>query len=66
MSSASVCGSDILYHVEQENLPETSTTGSNPNGSYDSKAKEGNLQTTDSFGLGQCEFRDFQLQLQSN
>jgi hypothetical protein len=66
VSSAMVCGSDVLYHVEQENLPETSTTGSNPNGSYDAKAKEGNLQTTDSFGLGQCEFRDFQLQIQSN
>lgn len=66
VSSAMVCGNEILYHVEQEDLPETSTTGSNPNGSYVAKAKEHNLQTTDSFGLEQCELRDFQLQLSSN
>ena len=66
LSSASVCGNDIFYHVEQENLPETSTTGNNPMGSYESKAKEGNHQATDTYGLGQCELRDFQLQLSSN
>jgi len=27
---------------------------------------EGNLQTTENFGLGQCEFREFQLQLQDS
>ena len=66
LASASVCGNDVFYHVEQENLPETSTTGSNPSGSYDTRAKEGNLKSTDTFGLGQCEFRDFQMQLLSD
>jgi hypothetical protein len=63
LSSAMVCGNEILYHVNQENLPETSTTGSNPLGSYETRAKEGNLQAIDTFGLGQCELRSFQLQL---
>jgi hypothetical protein len=63
LSSANICGNDIYYHVDQETLPEVGTTGSNPKSSYSTKAMEGNLQTSESFSLGQCEFRDFQLEL---
>jgi extracellular elastinolytic metalloproteinase len=66
LSSSTICGVEILYHVDQETLPETDTTGSNPKSSYATKAREGNLQAADQFPLGQCEFRDFQLQLQSS
>jgi hypothetical protein len=66
VSSAMVCGNTIAYHVDQETLPSTATTGSNPQSSYEGRAKEGNLQTAQSFGLGQCEFREFQLQLQDS
>jgi len=66
LSSADVCGNTIAYHVNQETLPATNTTGSNPKSSYQAKAMEGNLQTTESFPLGQCEFRDFQLELQDS
>ena len=61
-----VCGNTIAYHVNQESLPATYTAGNNPKSSYQAKAMEGNLQTTESFPLGQCEFRDFQLQLQDS
>ena len=63
ISSATVCGNDIVYHINQETLPETNTSGNNPKSSYSAKAKEGNLQASESFTLGQCEFRNFQLQL---
>jgi hypothetical protein len=66
LSSAPVCGNTIAYHVNQETLPSTGTSGSNPKSSYQAKAMEGNLQTAESFTLGQCEFRDFQLQLQDS
>lgn len=65
-SSTNVCGNVIDYHVNLETLPSTSTTGSNPQSSYQAKAQEGNLQTTDSFDLAQCEFRDAQLQLRDS
>jgi len=65
-SAANVCGNTIDYHVNIETLPSTSTSGSNPKSSYQAKAQEGNLQTTDTFTLGQCEFRDAQLQLQDS
>ena len=42
------------------------TTGNNPQGSYTAKAKEGKLQITETFGLDQCELREFQLQLGDN
>jgi hypothetical protein len=66
VSTATVCGNAIYYHVDQETLPSTGTTGSNPKSSYEAKAREGNLQAAESFGLGQCEFREFQLQLQDS
>lgn len=66
LSSTVVCGNTIAYHVNQETLPSTHTTGSNPKSSYQAKAKEGNLQAAESFTLEQCEFRDFQLQLQDS
>ncbi len=64
LSSAMVCGNQIDYHVDQETLPSTDTTGNNPSSSYRAKAKEGNLQAEETFTLGQCEFREFQLQLE--
>ena len=64
LSSAMVCGNTIDYHVDQETLPATDTPGNNPNSSYKAKAKEGNLQSEASFTLGQCEFREFQIQLE--
>lgn len=63
---ANVCGNSIQYHVDQETLPETYTTGSTPRSSYVAKAKVGNLQAIESFPLHQCEFRDFQLQLEDS
>lgn len=62
-STTTVCGQEILYHVDQETLPAGDTTGSNPKSSYEANAKEGNPQTSQSFELGQCELREFQLQL---
>ena len=66
VTSADVCGNTIWYHVNQETLPSTYTTGSDPRSSYLAKAQETNLQQSEQFGLGQCEFRDFQLQLQDS
>ncbi len=65
-SFANVCGNVISYHVDQETLPSTETTGSGPQSSYQAKAMEGNLQAIEKFGLGQCEFREFQLELQDS
>jgi hypothetical protein len=65
-SSDGVCGNTIDYHVDQETLPSTETSGSRQKSSYQAKAMEGNLQAGESFGLGQCEFREFQLQLQDS
>ena len=61
-----VCGNPVQYHLNYEALAATATTGSNPNSSYEAKAREGNLQDRQSFGLGQCEFLEFQLQLTGN
>ncbi len=66
VSAGAVCGNPVQWHVDQETLQAAGTTGSNPNGSYEAKAKEGNLQITESFGLGQCELREFQLQLRDD
>lgn len=66
LSMAMVCGNAVQYHVDQESLPSTETTGSDPSSSYEAKAREGNLKASESFGLGQCELRDFQLQLQDS
>jgi hypothetical protein len=60
--SVDVCGNTLTWHVDQETLPAVGTTGSNPNSSYQVSAREGNLADQQSFSLGQCEFRDFQLQ----
>jgi hypothetical protein len=61
-TSATICGNTIDYHVNQETLPSSATTGSNPLSSYRARAWEGGIHTSESFGLGQCEFRDFQLE----
>lgn len=66
VSSSTLCGNEVLYHVDQETLPATKTTGSNPISSYQAKARDGNLQAAQDFTLGQCEFRQFQLQLQDS
>lgn len=65
-SFSTVCGNVINYHVDQETLPSTDTTGSNPTSSFLTKAREGDLQTSESFTLGQCEFREVQLELQAS
>jgi hypothetical protein len=66
VSVGAVCGNPVQWHVDQETLQAAGTTGNNPNGSYTAKAKEGNLQITETFGLGQCELREFQLQLRDD
>ena len=67
VQQAQVCGNTIDYHVNQEDLPSTETTGGGGSkSSYEAKAKDGNLQIAQSFTLDQCEFRDFQLQLSSS
>ncbi len=58
-----VCGNTVAYHVNLETLPQADSTGKHGS-QYTAHAKHGNLQTSDSFGLDQCEFRDTQLQLQ--
>lgn len=63
VSMGAVCGNPVLWHVDQETLQAAGTTGNNPQGSYTAKAKEGNVQITETFGLDQCELREFQLQL---
>jgi hypothetical protein len=60
--SVDVCGNTVTWHIDQETLPAVGTTGSNPKSSYQVSAREGNLADQQSFSLGQCEFRDFQLQ----
>jgi hypothetical protein len=59
----SVCENTVTWHVDQETLPSAGTTGSNPKSSYQVSAREGNLQSSQSFNLGQCDFFEFQLQL---
>lgn len=67
LKSVQVCGNTVAYHVNQETLPSTdSTGGGGKQSSYDASAKQGNLQISENFTLGQCEFRDFQLQVQSS
>jgi hypothetical protein len=61
--SATICGNLKEFHANLEFLPEVETTGNNPKSSYEAKAKEGNLQTSDTFSLNQCQFKEFQLQL---
>jgi hypothetical protein len=63
VSVGAVCGNPVTWHVDQETLQAAGTTGNNPQGSYTAKAKEGNVQITETFGLGQCELREFQLQI---
>ncbi|MGK7295592.1 MAG: choice-of-anchor D domain-containing protein [Candidatus Wenzhouxiangella sp. M2_3B_020] len=66
-SSTTVCGNPVSWHLNLEQLPAAETTGSNGGKSeYEVKAKEGNLQDNRSFPLGQCEFKVFQMQLQSS
>jgi hypothetical protein len=64
VSMGAVCGTPVVWHVDQETLQAAGTSGNNPRSSYNAKAKEGNLQITQTFGLDQCELREFQLQLE--
>lgn len=60
----SVCGNDVSWHVNVETLPATATTGAKGGKSqYELSAREGNLQGIELFSLGQCQFRQTQLQL---
>ncbi|KAA9129762.1 choice-of-anchor D domain-containing protein [Marinihelvus fidelis] len=65
VTSTDVCGNTVAYHVNLETLPQAESTGKHGS-QYTAHAKHGNLQTSDSFGLDQCEFRDTQLQLQDD
>jgi hypothetical protein len=58
-----VCGNTVRYHMQQEDLPPTHTTGNDPNSSYHVRGKVGNKQTKNDFILDQCEFKDFILRL---
>jgi hypothetical protein len=62
---STVCENSFNYHVNLESLPSAASSGSNQKASYAAKAKEGNLQTEETFELGQCDFLDFQIQLTS-
>ncbi|HLF32308.1 MAG TPA: choice-of-anchor D domain-containing protein [Xanthomonadales bacterium] len=62
----SVCGKDVSWHLNLETLPATQTTGQNGASQYEVYAKDGNLQDTRTFGLGQCEFVEFQMELKSS
>ena len=61
--STTICENTVTWHVDQETLPSTQTTGNNPKSSYQVSAREGNLQDMQSFSLGQCDFLEFQLEL---
>jgi hypothetical protein len=61
-----ICDNTVTWHVDQETLPATQTTGGPNKSSYEVSAKEGNLQDAQSFTLDQCEFLEFQLQFQDS
>jgi hypothetical protein len=61
--SVDICNNTVTWHVDQETLPVVGTTGNNPRSSYETSARDGNLQDAQSVNLGQCQFREFQLQL---
>ena len=61
-----VCGNTVSYHVDLEVLPTAATTGNNPKASYEVRAKEGKMQSSETFQIGQCDFLDMQVQLTSN
>ena len=65
VSTANVCGRTVKWHLDNETLPTAQTTGSNPQSSFEIAAKQGSLQTSESFSLGQCDFKEFTLQLKS-
>lgn len=60
-----MCGNSVSYHADLEELPSAATTGNNPKASYEVSVKEGNLQTTETFSIGQCDFIERQFQLTS-
>ena len=64
--SVDICENTVTWHVDQETLPSAQTEGTNPKSSYQVSAKEGNLQDAQNFNLGQCDFLEFQLQLQDS
>jgi len=65
-SSEMVCGNTVNYHVDLEVLPTAATTGNNPKASYEVRAKEGQMQSSETFQIGQCDFLAMQVQLTSN
>ncbi len=64
--NTTVCGNEVNWHLNLETLPATATTGQTGKSQYETYAKEGNLQDSRSFPLGQCEFSEFQLQLKAS
>jgi hypothetical protein len=65
VSTANVCGRSVKWHLDEETLPTVQTTGSNPKSSYQLDVKQGSLQSSQSFDLGQCDFREMTLQIKS-
>lgn len=62
-----ICGNDVYWHLDIETLPSTETEGGGGNkSSYTVKGMEGNLQASENFSLGQCELKEFQLELRSD
>lgn len=64
--STSICDNAVNYHLNLEALAAVASTGKNGKSQYEANAKEGNLQDNRSFALDQCEFSEFQMQLQSS
>ncbi len=62
-TTATVCNNTIMYHLDSEELPPAQTPGSSKKSSYHISAEEGNKRVNQSFGLGQCEFKQFILKL---
>ncbi len=65
LRSGAACGNNLQFDLDNEALVPAGTTGNNPKASYTVKAKVGATQTSQSFTLGQCEFKQMVLQVGS-
>lgn len=62
-TAPNICGSTILYHLDNETLKPAGTTGNNPLASYVLSAKQGSTSANMSFKLGQCQVQQLILQI---
>ncbi len=58
LQSTNVCGNAVKFHLNRENLPPTTHSGS-----YKVKAKEGDDEDQKTFELGRCEFKRIELKV---